>query len=277
MRAAGTIRDVRSLGAHDHVCWAFDEPAEFQAAALHFLLGGLAAGHQVRLVAQATDAEQVLADPDFGRAVVAGAASVVTQGEMYRPDGVVDPVEQCAVYRRDTERALANGYAGLRIAADATPFGRTTESLDAFTRYEHLVDRLMAERPFSAMCAYRRPEVTAAVIERLACAHPVTNVTDAPFHLYAGVDGATALVGELDIASETLFSLALTAAAPPAVDGWIVVDATGLGFVDHRSLLTLSRYARGRQAGVVLRTRRPHLARLVTLLELDNVRVERVA
>lgn len=277
MRAAGTIADVRSLGAHDHVCWAFDDPADFQAVALRFLLDGLAAGHRVRLVAEATDAERLLADPDFDRAVVAGAASVVVPGEMYRPDGAVDPVEQCAVYRRDTERALADGYTGLRIAADATPFARTSATLDAFARYEYLVDRVMAERPFSAMCAYHRPTVTAGAVEWLACAHPLANVMEAPFHLYAGADGATALVGELDIASAPLFSQALSAAAPLAVDGWIVIDATGLGFVDHRSLLTLSGYARGRHAGVALRTRRPHVARLVDLLELDNVRVERVA
>ena len=55
-----------------------------------------------------------------------------------------------------------------------------------------------------------------------------------------------------------------------------MIDAAGLGFIDHRSLFALADYAERRGTEVVLKTRLSTPARLLELLDLTGVRVERV-
>ncbi|WP_206788998.1 hypothetical protein [Amycolatopsis sp. MtRt-6] len=56
-----------------------------------------------------------------------------------------------------------------------------------------------------------------------------------------------------------------------------VVDPAGLDFADRRSLVAPAGYAERHVTAVVLRTRLTALARLVELLDLAGVRVERAA
>jgi hypothetical protein len=56
--------------------------------------------------------------------------------------------------------------------------------------------------------------------------------------------------------------------------GDVTVDADGLRFIDHQSLLALERYAQARHLTAVVRTRPGLAARLAGLLELSRVRVE---
>ncbi|MEV0427316.1 STAS domain-containing protein [Micromonospora sp. NPDC050495] len=66
----------------------------------------------------------------------------------------------------------------------------------------------------------------------------------------------------------------LDRADPRPVDGRLLVDATGLRFVDHRSLLHLRDHARRHGATAVLRASRAGTARLAELLGLAEVTVE---
>ena len=211
MRATGMIDDTSSLGAHDHVCWAFDEPAEFHTRAARFLWEGIAAGYQAWYVAGSDPPHELTEMPGFDAAVERGAVKVVAVHRAYPTGKVVDPFEQVRIYSRATDEAVAAGFAGLRVAADATSFVMTDPQLDAFARYEFLIDTAAVDRPFSALCAYNRSIVGDATIAQLACLHPGSNSGRAPFHLFGGHgDGAHAsLIGEVDLAGRTLFPQAL--------------------------------------------------------------------
>ncbi|BCJ48888.1 hypothetical protein Asp14428_03630 [Actinoplanes sp. NBRC 14428] len=245
-----------------HRCLSYDDPAAFETAAHDFLAEGLAAGERVWYIA---------ATPPRGWEF---QPELITLGDHYRLDGVVDPDEGVAAYAAVTERALAEGRTGLRVAADATPLVRTAAQLDAFARYEHRVDRYMRDHPFSALCGYDRRALGVAACDELACLHPES---DAQFRLYATpAEVADAgLAGELDDASRSLLALALDRAEPSPAAGELVIDATGLTFIDHNSLLDLDAYARRRGLTAVLRTRLFSAAHLAELLDLPSLRVER--
>ncbi|MEU7574533.1 MEDS domain-containing protein [Micromonospora sp. NPDC049240] len=262
---------------HGHACLAYDDPVVFHAWAVEQVTTGLAAGEQVWLVGPEeadTVARRLGSVPGFDAARRRGAVRLFPVGHAYRHDEVVDPERQVQAYARATTEALAAGHTGLRVLAEATSLVRTVAQRDAFARYEHRIDHWLRHRPMSAVCAYDRRVLGDAAIAELACMHPETN-TDVPFRLYAGGgDAVVALGGELDPTDHRLFAAALERADPRPTAGRLVVDATRLRFVDHRSLLHLRDHARRHDAVAVLRTGRPATARLVELLGLTEVRVE---
>jgi anti-anti-sigma regulatory factor len=189
---------------------------------------------------------------------------------------VIDPAVQVRAYATATDEAVAAGYTGLRVVADATSLVRTPAQLDAFARYEHLIDRYMRTRPMSAICGYDRRELGDRTIAELACMHPETNADEVLFRLYACPpgDGSATLTGELDPTTAQLFSTALERADLHPVDGRLTVQASQLRFIDHRSLMLLQDYAQRHGTTAVLHTSRSAAARLVELLDLSRVRVE---
>ncbi|WP_234359422.1 MEDS domain-containing protein [Plantactinospora sp. BC1] len=275
---AASMIDLRTDAPYGHVCWSYDDPAAFDQRARRFLAEGLAAGERVWYVLPGKPepvVERLAGLVEFADALRRGAAEVVALDSTY-PGDVIDPMEQVRRYTAATEAALAAGYTGLRVVADATSLVRTPAQLAAFARYEHVIDRYMRVRPLSAMCAYHRPELGDRTVADLACLHPVSNVPDVLFRLYAchPGDGAAALAGELDTLNHEMFATALEHADLNPVDGELVVRAGDLRFIDHNCLTRLHDYAGGRDATAVLRTPWSAAARLVEMLGLSGVRVE---
>jgi anti-anti-sigma regulatory factor len=270
------VEDARH-GGHQHHCLAYGDSAEFDDRARGFLADGLARGLRVRLVVGGDGPAAAARMGQLGGR--ADAVEVQSLSDTYGTDQVVDPPAQVRAYAAATDEAVAAGFAGLRVAADVTSLVRTPAQLDAFARYEHLVDRYMTGSPFSALCAYSRPELGAAAVADLACMHPrVHPAGTTAFRLHAAPSGAAVvLVGEVDLADRRQFDAALERSGIGAGGGEVVLDATRLAFVDHRSLLALAEVARRRSATVVLRTRLRTVARLVELLGITAVRVETVA
>ncbi len=273
-----TADEVRSDDAHDHVCLAYDDVAEFRAQARRFLADGLARGLRTRYVAGDDGGDDgaalraQLGGPADGRA---DALQFTSLAGTYRAGAVVDAQAQVRAYAAATDEALAAGFTGLRVAVDATSLVRTPHQLDAFARYEHLVERHLCARPFSAICAYDRAELGPATIAQLACLHPrASDAAATPFRLHGAPGVAAVLAGEVDLADQELFAGALDRADLQPVDGELVLDATGLEFIDHRGLLALADLAERRGCTVVLRTGLPPVGRLVELLGLRRVRVE---
>ncbi|MGW3992483.1 MEDS domain-containing protein [Amycolatopsis sp. NPDC004772] len=274
-----TERDSRP---RDHVCRGYRRRGEFVSHAQEFLAEGLAAGERVLYVAPGDEAAltgQLRADERCDEGLDSGAVQVASVDATYAMGAVVDPAGQVELYTAATSDALAAGFTGLRVAADVTSLVRTPAQVDAFARYEHLVDHYMAGHPMSAMCGYDVAELGGDVVAQLACMHPTDYDGGTRFHLHGHARGgsAAALDGELDLESRGSWPLALERAGLRSEGGTIAIDAAGLDFVDHRSLVALADYAERHATTVVLRTKLSTPARLLELLDLPGVRVERAA
>jgi anti-anti-sigma regulatory factor len=269
MRHSGAVTDVRRLGPHDHVCWGFDDFAEFRAAALAFLQAGIGLGQRVCYVGELSDGVyEALTGARPGAVRLLSVAAHYANGQ--------DPREQVEAHAAATKNALAAGFTGLRVATDVTPLIRRSAHLDAFARYEHQADHLMTTRPFSAMCAYNRTILGSDVLTQLSVMHPLTTERAPYFRLHASsVPGcAAAISGELDLSNADLLDLALKRAELRPTDGELVLDAANLTFIDRRRLAALADHARLLDATLVLRSDRSVLHRLTQLLDWDNVRID---
>ncbi len=259
----------------EHICWSYDDSRIFDGYARLFVHAGLAAGEQVWYVRGEPSGGLLDLQPRDGASWHANALRVLSPQETYAGDAVIDPAAQTAVYVTATERALAAGFTGLRVVADATAFVRTEAQLDAFARYEYAIGRYMRTAPVRALCVYDRAELGDEVVAQLACMHRRTNAVDVPFQLHPGpTRDAVVLSGELDSAAEQMLATALERADLRPVRGRIVVQGEGLGFVDHRCLRVLQRYARRRDATAVVRTRLTTVPPMVELLRLSHLRAE---
>jgi anti-anti-sigma regulatory factor len=277
VRLAGVTQGARGFGPSDHLCWVYEDHPDFHNRLVEFLADGLSLGQRVCYMA-AGDVRKLLDDlrglDRLDKRIAAGAVQVQSLDKLY-PDGLlINEHAQVLEYAEQTDRARADGFTGLRVAAEATPLVRTPAQLDAFARYEHQVDRFMSEQPFAALCAYDRRELGAEPIAQIACMHPNTNAGTTQFRLHASNRAAVSLGGELDFNTYGLFPLALERANLRPTGGKLVIDATGLTYIDHRSLIVLGEFAARRGGVAVLRTANPSPARIVEILDLADVRVE---
>lgn len=279
MRRTGCLEEPHGLGVHDHVCWVFETRASFAAAAAEFLTEGIAYGQQVAYVAQG-DRGQLQRDlaplGDVPGLLRSERLTITPVEEMYAAGETLVPEQQVDVFKRMAEDAVAAGFTGYRAAADITQFVLNAEQLEAFRRYEHLIDRTIAEYPLTGMCGYDRSAVGADCIEELAGLHPLSAGTEPPFRLFTAAPGSFGLSGEIDVATAAAFGRALNQLADQA-GGRVVVDIRELSFVDHRALGALEEMARGADVSFTLRGANPMTRKVASWLGLERVQVELAA
>jgi anti-anti-sigma regulatory factor len=203
--------------------------------------------------------------PDLERRLADGSVRVLSLQDVYGDDGPVDPDRVVGLYAAATEQALADGFRGLRVAADGTELARSPAHLDALARYEFLADRYMAGHPMSALCGYRL-DLGHETVNELASLHATGSSGGTDFTLFGCADGAIGLGGQYDPTSVPVLGRLLARIRAGVDDGTVVIDMADVEYVDHRLLRTLSSHARAHGLALSLRSAPPFTARLVELL-----------
>jgi hypothetical protein len=199
-----------------------------------------------------------------------GALEVRDVAGMYTEtgDGQVD------AYVEATWQAVADGFTGLRVAADVTDFVVDEDDRHDFVRYEHAVDRLIAQGlPFTALCAYDLDRLGPA-FDEVACVHPLTHGATCTFGFHAVRESALALTGEVDTLSARAFVQALDRLLAGRGRP-VTIDCSGLRFIDHRSVLAMDEAAARAQVPVALVGVGPLLVWLSNVLPLHALEIAR--
>jgi hypothetical protein len=268
-------RAVGSLRLGDHVCcWYHGDDARSRAVAA-YVAAGL---RQHDRVVYFTDAETVpVAEAlaglrRFGVPVTAwesGQVRVVTAAETYLAGGAFDPVATIEGWARETDRARADGYRGLRAIGDMAWVARPVPGVDRLPWYEAAVNRVFAEGHAGAMCLYDERTLTTERRHALTAAHPASIDGSAAEHWTPMLrltrePSGIRLVGEVDVANRAAVTALLDhvcAQTPPGDP--VTVDVTGLRFADAVTARLLGRAAAGRPGGVRVVGASPLLTRLV--------------
>jgi anti-anti-sigma regulatory factor len=252
MRKSAIIERPRGLGPHDHAGWAFDHPDRLRAAIADFMADGLSLNQRVVYVGN--DDAGLTSLKGFDDALTRDQARLARMDSMYPSGTVVDPDGQVAAYRAATEEALADGYTGLRVAADSTSLVVTEEQRRAWVRYEYLIDRFIARNPMTGLCCFNQTVLGSRSVAEIECVHPLVNRPESGFRIYASTDPGLSgvLTGEIDPSNRELFAHTLHHASLLVIDGAVVLDARQVTYMDHRALAELGAYAAQRDAKVVL-------------------------
>jgi anti-anti-sigma regulatory factor len=182
--------------------------------------------------------------------------------------GTADPVDPDRVVARlaaVTEQAVADGFRGLRVSAEASEFVRTPAQRDAFARYEFLVGCYMTDHPLSALCGYEA-DLGDDVLAELVSLHTPEPSGQPPFQVFGCADGAIGLAGEFDPSGVAALGRLLPRLHAADETGPVVVDLAEVEYVDHRLLRSLSELAGTSGVRLSLRSPPPFAARLMALL-----------
>lgn len=174
MRHRGTCFEVFGMWPHDHIGWVFDGSDEFHELARPFLAEGAARAELLMFVAEDPDPDAV---GDLVESCVEGAFQVASTSEVYGVTGIVDPQVQQATFSGVLAEALAQGFSGIRVAADNTPLVLDQERLNAWMDWECVADRFMSENPVTGLCAFDRCRVDVNQLRHLAALHPLVSAS----------------------------------------------------------------------------------------------------
>ncbi len=225
LREHGMRAECIRMRPHDHIGWVVEGSAGFDAVAGPFLAEGAARGELLVYVA---------ADPDpavpvrLGPAVASHGVQVASIAEVYGPSGIVDAATQRATFAGMLRQALAEGYAGIRVAADNTPLIASEDRFAAWVRWELTADQFMAANPVTGLCVFDRHQADVGRLRHLATLHPLSPAGSPrpQYRLLAG-DGYLRVVGQIDSFAVQQVRLAL-AVLPPGTGVLVDVPAAGL-------------------------------------------------
>src|SRR5215211_2055161 len=225
-----------------HSCLIY-EGESLGPAVVGFLSEGLSDGDQAAYFGWGSTEELRRQLGGFGRGGAADTPTVVSLNEAYSPSEVPDPDRRLAFWVDATERALDAGFDGLRAVTDTTPWLDLPEQRSTFLRSEQLIDRYMLGAPLTLLCACDGTVLKQEALADIVAIHERSEGHPAPFCLHATIGADYALDGELDAFTAPLLERVMSALQGDDGRQRLVIDASGLQFIDHTSLLALERHA----------------------------------
>lgn len=218
---------------------AYSTLPERDAAAVEWLVQGTRIGQRLIVVTTDSDGGAGLlealaaADPRSAREVTA-----FNHDQLYDMSKPIDVDAQLAMYAREVDRALADGFDGIRVFCDITPLIADPARRASHAQWEHTADAWMAEgNPLSALCAYDIG-VVGDQPEAVMVVHPLRQGparTFTPFGLFCQ-PSRTVLGGEVDA-----FGVAALAAALAILPkGSVNLDVSDLSYICARGAATLA-------------------------------------
>jgi ABC-type transporter Mla MlaB component len=246
VRASGLLDQPAGVERADHVCWAYDDDASFEEAAVRFLGEGLAHGDRLLWVGDgAGDRLRRSAGPlaDVEGLAGRGILRLLAVGDGYAPTGSFSPDQQLAFYDAATREALEDGYRGLRVVAEITALAADPARRADLLRWEHLADDYVAHGPgFSALCAYRADVLPPEAVADATAVHPVSpsGRLTSDFRLWFD-EGRLVLAGEVDASGADRLARLLESTHLDAP--LICLDLSRLDFADLAGVRTVARWA----------------------------------
>jgi anti-anti-sigma regulatory factor len=197
---------------------------------------------------------------DVAEAVCSGALVVLPPREFYPREGQQGVVE----------RAFAEGFAAVRISAEATT-ALSTLPPDEVHGVEQQIDELVRTQPVHAMCQYEEATTTGPWLEDAVAVH-LTGVRQTTFATSQALDGL-ALHGEVDATNTDVFAAVMIAASRRA-SRVLWLDLAELAYLDAGSCWRLddaTRPFRAAGGNVLLVAPQPSVERTMRMLEVDEL------
>jgi len=220
------------------VGWVFSGQAEFDALVGPFLAEGADRGE--RLMYVAADPAPAAATR-LRSALGQDAVQVASIAEVYGASGIVDAAAQRATFATALADAIAEGYSGIRVAADNTPMVTDDQRMAAWVRWEIIADRFMSENPVTGLCAFDGNKVDVNRLRHLAMLHPLFPA-DRPvpqFRLFAD-DGSLCVEGRIDSFAVTELPVYLDILPPKT---GVLIDLSAATLASRAALGRLGRLA----------------------------------
>jgi anti-anti-sigma factor len=247
---AGRVR----LG--DHLCWRFDDDDQLVDAMARVVADGVAANHQVVYYTHAVP--PVALEPALA---ARGAPMVQAPAGQVRvlPAMPFDPAQVVREVEDLVARAEAEGYQGLRLITDMGWAVTDPAGAERLPWYEARINQAYLSGRVLGVCLYDQRAFDGHLLHRIGSAHPATiplgeDSTWVPLlRIQRPRPDVLRLTGEIDLTNRAALAGALESAVGDLPAGTpLVVDASGLRFMDAATVGVLSRVAQASPGGLRL-------------------------
>ncbi len=276
-------RTLGSLRGGDHICSLYHADAEHDAILCTFVVGGLERNQRVLYFTDEQPTAPVItrleaSGIDARRHIAQRRLSVATSRESYLASGSFDP-DACIRGWLDTaERAILDGYSGIRVGGDLGWATRDVPGAEHLLDYERRIQSEVFQSGLvTGMCEVDCRLFDDAAVEQLLGLHPDGvvradfSLDDGALHVLPTSDPPGARIfGEIDVRTAGDFEQALRPLRSARSD--IYLDFAGVPFLGTTALHALVRFAsslEGQRCVVV--NMAPKFRKLVDLIGLGGV------
>ncbi|NRQ36203.1 STAS domain-containing protein [Nonomuraea sp. NN258] len=272
VHVAGSVLDP-DLG--DHVCLPFDGERERVRATRAFTVNGLRRRTKVLILTHAEPPERTRAwlaplVPGFADAEAAGQVEIVACAQTHFTAGCFDPGRVLAELAGAHTRARRHGQHGVYALIDASWGAKDVLGQAAF---EAAANELFGERWLAAVCQYDRNLFSRECIDRAAAVHPISPEQALLRFAHTFAPPGLRVWGDIDLTNRQAFASVL--ARLESVPGQVVIDASGLDFIDAGSAQLLTVTAMARPPGSTVVVCGAATARVLRLIRGDELLVVR--
>lgn len=175
------------------------------------------------------------------RALSSGQFLIEDSDNTYMAGGRFDAARMLAHYGGAVDAAIADGYSGLRVAADMGWAVRGLDRKDGLVQYERAINQALGGRAAVVLCQFDRRLFDDEVLVALTAAHTHTAHPE-PLHQSMQLRVARTYephgvqaFGEIDVSSRAAFREALLRVAS-SPESRMVIDLRGVQYLDAGSV-----------------------------------------
>lgn len=234
MTALRALDRAVDLAPGDHVSWAYGDLRGLRRVCVETFAEGAARGEQLVYIGDTGHGGlwDDLADLD-GRDELreSGRLRVHDVSELYQVSGSFVPQLQVETFRAEAQRAVREGYAGLRVVGDVTGLVAHDTLWPAFVDYELSLEAMYAVTPVLGICVFDRTRVGERWRE-VSCLHRIQHIAGGePTFALTCSTGVVRLAGEVDAGSVDELRRLLDAVLA-ATTGMLELNLADLTFLD---------------------------------------------
>jgi len=172
------INSIEDVKPGHHLCCIYGTEEEHKALLTTFLQHGLEHNEKVVYIVDKHTATTILGylkdeGLDYQRYIEKGQLQVLSVANSYMKEGVFDPDSMISLLRCETERALSEGYAALRVTGEMSWALKGLPGSQRLIEYESKLNTFFPGSKCLAMCQYNRKLFDAELLLKVLSTHPV--------------------------------------------------------------------------------------------------------
>lgn len=175
-RVASGPREVDQVARGTHAFMRYSRAAEMRGAVARYIAAGLDHGERCIYVLGDRSLIEVVDALDSGGVDVPqhaadGSLQIIRAQQVYTPAGSFDAQRTVGSFRRALRRALDEGYAGLRAAAEMSWALGGVATARQLEDYEREIDRIFIDGRYTGLCMYDAQRFGPAALQGIERAH----------------------------------------------------------------------------------------------------------
>jgi hypothetical protein len=168
---------IQQMKAGDHYCGIYRTDADHHALILDFIRDGIARHEKMFYIVNLHTGASLRGLLERGGVDVdalmrKGQLVILTAKEAYLKEGEFDPDKMVALLKSETQKALGEGYAALRVTGEMTWALTGEPGSERLVEYESKLNEFFPDSKCYAICQYDRRRFDSEVLLDILHTHP---------------------------------------------------------------------------------------------------------